>query len=73
MPSPSEQPAAVGGGMRCDQETRRREQCERTATWTKLEIYGEREAYCTQHANEYDAGGRGRKLLKRWKPVEAAK
>lgn len=56
--------------MRCDQLTRRNEQCERHATWIHLEKNNEWEGYCTQHANEYDPHRRGRKLGKRWKPYE---
>lgn len=52
--------------MRCDQETRAGDRCKRPASWTKLKRDGERERYCTQHANEYDPGGRGRRVLKRW-------
>lgn len=35
---------------RCNQDTRRGEQCQHRATWSRIER-GERELYCTRHVN----------------------
>lgn len=55
--------------MRCDQFTRRDEQCERNATWLVADPRYGREGYCTQHANEVDPSGRRRRLGIRWQPI----
>lgn len=57
--------------MRCTQETRRGEPCEREAVWVRSgNPRFPDDRYCTQHANEYDPGERGRKLGRGWKRVK---
>lgn len=45
---------------RCNQDTRRGEQCLNPATWSETnKRTGERELYCTRHANVYMPWRRG--------------
>lgn len=58
-----ERQAARTAPPRCEVDTRRDEQCERTATTILLRPDGRREPHCTQHANEVDPTRKHRRWI----------